>query len=272
MSKIESLKAQAENLKQALSDIGVAVTKGAALELIAKQYGFENWDTLCGMLNQPPKPLRGVRLSDLPFPPAKAWVTQDSQANSYSVEAYQEEGLALVYDEGKLRDFVSAYSEVFKEGLDSEAIYLFGDGHDVVLSFREMLNVRAERIGTKTNWHLADGKRVISFDLEPEDLVDYESFQLTVPKVTRSIKGSELIALRSHDGSFYDHFALVPPHLNVDTLRTKISEGLTALKSSDTANPDPEEEYMEEDVRKLVEALGCLWVASPHEIGQNWDC
>ena len=53
MSKIASLKAQAANLKLAMEDIGVTLTQAQALEAIAKQYGFDNWDTIAGMLNKP---------------------------------------------------------------------------------------------------------------------------------------------------------------------------------------------------------------------------
>lgn len=52
MSKIASLKAQATNLKLALEAVGVKLTHAQALEAIAKQYGFENWDTIAGILNK----------------------------------------------------------------------------------------------------------------------------------------------------------------------------------------------------------------------------
>lgn len=51
MEKIAALKAQAKNLVQAMADIGVVLSHGQALEAIAKQYGFANWDTLAGVLH-----------------------------------------------------------------------------------------------------------------------------------------------------------------------------------------------------------------------------
>lgn len=50
MEKISALKAQAKNLVQAMADIGVNLSHGQALEAVAKQYGFANWDTVAGVL------------------------------------------------------------------------------------------------------------------------------------------------------------------------------------------------------------------------------
>ena len=271
MSKIESLKAQAENLRAAHAEDGVEITKGKALELIAKQYGFENWDTLCAVAIRLEKPAPAPTLANLEYRPMRAWVEQGPKTESYHIETFEEEGLALLGDEKALCAFLEKYPGVYEKGLDSEALYLQGDGHDRSFTFRDLIGLAPRIVGGKTMWALADGERFIRFDEEPV-VAKTEKCELTVPRVSRSIKGVELIALRSHDGSSYDHFALVPPHLNVDTLRTKISDGLTALKDRDAAHPDSEEEYTEQDVKKLVEGLGCLWVASPHEVGQNWDC
>jgi hypothetical protein len=171
-------------------------------------------------------------------------------------------------DEKALTEFLAKYPGTYENGLDSDAIYLFGNGHDISFTFRELLGIKPELVDDKTYWSLADGERVLTFDEEP---VVADAFELTIPKVTRSIKGTELIALRSSDGSYYDHFAMVPPHLDVEKLRTKVSDGLTELKSRDTASGDSEAEYTEKDVKALVERLGCLWIATPFEVGQSWD-
>ena len=43
---IESLKTQAKNLRKTLSNDGESITHSEALELIAKQHGFRDWNTL----------------------------------------------------------------------------------------------------------------------------------------------------------------------------------------------------------------------------------
>jgi hypothetical protein len=252
MSKIESLKAQAENLKAGLAAEGIEISKGKALEMIARQYGFENWDTLCAVVIQAEKAKSEPTLADLGYVPMRAWVEQGPRTESYNIQLFEQGVLALLPDEQALTEFLAKYPGEFEKGLDSDALYLFGP----------------KVIAGKTHWALADGDTFIRFDEEP---VLAEKFELTIPKVTRSIKGTELIALRSHDGSFYDHFVMVPPHLDVKTLCTKISEGLTALKERDAADGDSDTEFTETDVKALVERLGCLWVAEPHEVGQNWD-
>lgn len=268
MSLIKSLKAQAENLMVGLAEEGITVSKGKALDLVARQYGFANWDTLCAAVLRFEEGVQAPTLADLEFRPSTAFVEQGVHTAGYHVDVYEEEGLALINDEPGLRAFLAKYPDLFERGLDSTALFLLGDGHDIELSFREMLGVKHTVVNGKSVWALADGKRFIGFDTEP---VVATQFELTIPKVTRSIKGTKLIALRSGDGSFYDHFAMVPPHLDVEKIRTKISEELTALKDRDAANPDSDDEYTEKDVRAIIERLGCLWVASPHEVGQNWD-
>lgn len=271
MSKIDSLKAQADSLRAALAEDGVGIPKAKALELIAKQYGFANWDTLCAVAKRseesapPPTPLANLRCR-----PQQAWVEQGHDVHCYFVETFEEEGLELLGDEKALRAFLEEFSAVYPDGLDSEAMHLFGDRHDRSFTFRDLLGLSPRVVDGKTKWVFSGGAQAIWFDEEPVVARTGRS-ELTVPKVSRSIKGTELIALRSNDGSFYDHFVLVPPHLNVDVLRAGISAGLTALKSRDAANPDSGVEYTEQDVKALVEGLGCLWVASPHEVGQNWD-
>lgn len=50
MSKIETLKAQAKNLRIAMASMGMQISQAQALEAIAQQYGFDNWDTLAGLV------------------------------------------------------------------------------------------------------------------------------------------------------------------------------------------------------------------------------
>lgn len=267
MSKIESLKAQAENLKAALAEQGIEITRGVALDTVAKQYGFANWDTLSGVLNQPVTAAPKPTLKDLAYYPMHAWVEKGAQTQSYNVEGYEEEGLALLGDEKALSGFLAKYPDSFSKGLDSEAMYLLGSGHDVSFTFRDLLGLEYKELGGKGYWALKDGDRFIRFDSEPV-ILPVKTVEMTVPKVVRTIKGTELIAMRSHDGSDSDRFVMVPPHLKLEVIRSKISKGLTELKA---AVSDADAGVAVEDVEKMVKNLGCLWVQRPHEVGQNYD-
>lgn len=51
---IDELKAQARRLRQAMSEHGDAISHSMALELIAKQYGLRDWNTLSALATQIP--------------------------------------------------------------------------------------------------------------------------------------------------------------------------------------------------------------------------
>ena len=50
---IEELKAQAKRLRQAMNDRGTTLTHSAALELIARQHGARDWNTLAALAAKP---------------------------------------------------------------------------------------------------------------------------------------------------------------------------------------------------------------------------
>ena len=50
---IDELKAQAKRLRQAMSDRGTTLTHSAALELIARQHGARDWNTLAALAARP---------------------------------------------------------------------------------------------------------------------------------------------------------------------------------------------------------------------------
>jgi hypothetical protein len=63
---VDELKAQAKRLRTELGKAGGDIRHGAALELVAKQYGFRDWNTLCAEAKShaPPCPYRiGQRVS-----------------------------------------------------------------------------------------------------------------------------------------------------------------------------------------------------------------
>ena len=63
---LETVKAQAKALRQALRDSGTAVSHAQALELVARQYGARDWNTLHARLtrgNAPPALALGDRVT-----------------------------------------------------------------------------------------------------------------------------------------------------------------------------------------------------------------
>lgn len=50
---IEELKAQAKRLRQAMNDRGTPLTHSAALEMIARQHGARDWNTLAALAAKP---------------------------------------------------------------------------------------------------------------------------------------------------------------------------------------------------------------------------
>ncbi|MBB4573886.1 glyoxalase superfamily protein [Rhizobium lentis] len=50
---IDELKAQAKRLRQAMNDRRTALTHSAALEMIARQYGARDWNTLAALAAKP---------------------------------------------------------------------------------------------------------------------------------------------------------------------------------------------------------------------------
>ncbi|ARQ09455.1 hypothetical protein NXC12_CH01386 [Rhizobium etli] len=55
---IEELKAQAKRLRQAMNDRGAALTHSAALEMIARQHGVRDWNTLAALAAKPNAPAK----------------------------------------------------------------------------------------------------------------------------------------------------------------------------------------------------------------------
>ena len=53
---LDELKAQARRLRSSLAEAGSDITHSKSLELIAKQYGFADWNTLYAKAgNEPPR-------------------------------------------------------------------------------------------------------------------------------------------------------------------------------------------------------------------------
>jgi len=273
MNKVATLKAQAKNLVQAMADIGVTVSHSQALEAVAKQYGFDNWDTAAGLLKAE-VPARAPRLADMPLVPISAWVERENPVSqSCTVYYYDSEALGLIHDEEALCRFIAQYPDAYAEGLDTNAITLLDDGEDWHFSLRQLLGITYVDLGG--NWKLKDGITHLRFSLgDVWKPATPASTGLTVPEMAKSAKGCNLLRLTSHDGADYDKFVIVPPHLDQAVIKSKIDAELTRLKALDAAGGEDEtfEEYTDKDVKEFVRRLGCVYVSQPQTVGQNWDC
>jgi len=273
MSTIKTLKAQAKNLKLALEKQGIPVNLSQAQEAVAQQHGVENWDTLCGLLKQQTVAREPV-FADLPGVPDSVEVEEGPSSETYNVETYDVETLELLHTPRKLDAFLKAHVEMYPRGMDSDALCLSADGEDRYFSLRQLQTAKHDMLGGRSNWFLPDDDVYLRFNFSgswtpPKPVT---GFTLTVPELVKTANGCSLIALRSHDGSAYDHFAIVPPHLDAADISTKLVAGLKGLKQQDTDNQDnPDyQEYTDVEVRTLVESLKCTW-AEPTELGINWD-
>lgn len=274
MSKLATLRAQANNLKQALADQGITLTKAQALEAIAKQYGQPNWDTAAGILNKKPSPKKTYSLADMPLRPSEIRVeTNSPRAITYDVDFYEEEGIALLNDWKALEAHIAQY---YSDGLDSGAIGLHGDGQDARFTFRQLLDIRYADIGMGF-WKLADGITTLTFicdgEWRPDASAESSELALTVPDVVKSIKGTGLVVLRSGDGGDYDKYVLVPPFLDKTTICDKITAEICRLRALDRDNQDNPEypEYTTETLAAFVSALGALWVDDEVVAEEIWD-
>jgi hypothetical protein len=64
LPSLDTLKAQAKRLRQALAEDGDFISHGEALELLAKQMGFRDWNTLHAAAGNRPSPLQlGAKVS-----------------------------------------------------------------------------------------------------------------------------------------------------------------------------------------------------------------
>lgn len=276
MTKMAALKAQAKNLHAALVAQGVDYSLSQAQEAVAQQYGIANWDTLCGLVTQKaPKPRTPV-LADLPGIPDTVQLEQGLWTKSYQVASYDWELIELLHKPKELQEFLDNYPELYEDGLDTTAILLEGDGQDIALTARQLMDGRYESLGGRSYWFIPDIDGYLSFGYETPWVAppaEPAPFELTVPSVVKSIKGTRIIAMRSHEGADYDHFALVPPHLKAEQVAQAIRAEVQRLHAADQALMDGQEdrEYTVEDVRKFVELQGCLWVEELVEMGTNWD-
>jgi hypothetical protein len=275
MTKLASLKAQAQNLKLALAEMGIALSTGQSLEAVAKQYGQPNWDTVAGMLSKRLAPAAEPRLADMPYVPSDIRVDDGVTSEKCVVENYDYEALVLLHDEVALHSFIAAEPACYEKGMDSTAIFLFADGHDHHLTFNQLLGLKhcSSEVGS---WAMVDGRRLQFYcdDVwEPLDVEPEVGPELTVPKMVKSVKGCNLVVLPSNDSPEFNLHVLVPPHLDATKIRDQLTSELLRLKQM--ARVDEEkpnyEEYMDTALSAFAASLGCLLMQEPWKTSETWD-
>ena len=275
MKKIASLKAQAANLQFALAQRGNKPINGEALELIAQQYGYDNWNTLHAVASRKAPPPGVPTLADLDNVPCFVHIEVGGHSTSYVIDHYDDVPL---FEHGHsaeaLRKYVLANPARYPDGLASNAIVAEGpEGDRKVFTFEQVLGLSYRRLGNRDYWQTADAEMYLCFDM-PLRNPTVQGEELQVPDSVKSAKGCRLIALRSHDGAHYDHHVIVPRHLDAEAIGRKISQEITRLKERDRANEDVEGyvEYTDQDIRAFVNQQGCTWADKSYvEIGQTFD-
>lgn len=275
MTKLATLKAQAQNLKRALAEMGMTLSTGQSLEAVAKQYGQPNWDTVAGLLRKRPAPAAEPRLVDMPCVPSDIWVEDGMTSEKCYVENYDYEALVLLHDEVALRSFIASEPEAYEEGMDSTAIYLFADGHDHQFTFNQLLGLKHCSFADGS-WEMADGRylRFCCDDLwKPLDVAPEAAPELTVPKMVKSVKGCNLVVLPSNDGAEFNLHVLVPPHLDATKIRDQLTSEILRLKQMDRDNEEKPnyEEYTDTTLTAFAASLGCLLMQEPWKTSETWD-
>lgn len=94
-SSFDALKTQARRLRQALAEDGDFITHSEALELLAKQLGYRDWNTLHAAVgNRPSPPQLGERVSG-------AYLGQDFSGEIIGVESLSagRHRVTIIFDE-----------------------------------------------------------------------------------------------------------------------------------------------------------------------------
>jgi hypothetical protein len=269
MTQIETLKAQALNLKHAMDKMGVAISLAQALEAIAGQYGMENWDTLAGVVNgQPLAPqaqLAGL-LSKLSMVELKGC----SGTKKFCTILYlDQEALTYAPNETQLQQHVAGNPKKYPAGMANIALRVRDSNGDYQFSLAEVAGMTCDT----DYWYLASGLVALRFHSEVEPVQSATRVDLVVPQMAKSAKGCQLLILPSHDGAEYDRHVIVPPHLKADVISVKLAEEIRRLKEIDRVNEenDKYDGYTDEDIARYVRSIGCLWVGKPAVVAENWD-
>lgn len=280
MARINALKAQAKSLQAVLHEQGIELKLGKVQDAVARMYGLENWNAAAVFGNHQTAQASPT-LADLSSAPTEVALEHGPKrlAHVYNVDAWDEEVIELLHKPKELSAFLVQHASVYPDGTDTCVVYLCGDGHDIELTIQDLLSgchVRlSERTGPRLRsyWKMQRPNGEILLDPlerswgEPK----HEDPLPPVPQVVKSLKGTHLIALRSHDGSAWDHFVMVPAHIPLEQMRAKLIGHIERLKARDKDLCDESTEYTADDIEKFVRASGCEWVSEPTELGQSWD-
>lgn len=156
MNELKVLKTQASLLKAALLKQGIALTRGQSLEAIAGQYGYDTWDALCGVVKSIPLRTKlfheGLTLASVDFIPDNVRYESGPYTRTYTVGHWDTEGIALASEPAALAE----YLESIGESLTSAAITLWGNGHDVHLSYEDVASATMSVLAGTPTWCLKE--------------------------------------------------------------------------------------------------------------------
>jgi hypothetical protein len=270
MTQIETLKAQANNLKHAMARMGTPISLAQALEAIAQQYGLENWDTLAGIVNASEKSKRPTELVDQLDGLQCIEVKGCSGLRSFcSVIYLDKEAFAYLHDNRRLQQYLSENPKKYPADRKAIALRVRSIDRDFEFSFAELVGIHCE----DEYWYLASGLMALRFHCDQATEPATRS-DLAIPQMVKSAKGCQLIILPSCDGANYDRHVIVPPHLNAEAISVKIRDEICRLKQIDAEHEEDDNfdgGYTDADLARYVGSIGCLWVGKGLVCGENWD-
>lgn len=198
--------------------------------------------------------------SSLPGIPERIRVERRHGSAYYDVSCVDDDLLRLVDNPDALANFIAGNETAYPDGMESPVLELSGDGDDLTYTASDLAAGHGKVLGDANVWYLPS-----------EDV--HLTFHFYSPWGRGGLVGGKVLALRSHDGPAWDHFALIPPGVDPETASSQIKSAICALAERDAALPAGQEggEYTVKDVIAAVEKAGCIWIDAPIELGVNWD-
>lgn len=133
-------KAMAKSLRESLAALGLEVTHSQCLEVVAKQFGFHDWNTLAGKINletMPSEAVAGPVSLEPPIPVLR--ITSLAAAKEFYVEF-----LGFKFDWGNDEPQTTpAYAQVSRDGVQLHLAEESAGGRPAALLFRDMEGITA---------------------------------------------------------------------------------------------------------------------------------
>ncbi len=132
-------KSMAKSLRESLAALGLDVTHSQCLEVVAKQFGFHDWNTLAAKINLetiPSEAVAGLISLEPPIPVLR--ITSLAAAKEFYVDF-----LGFKFDWGNNEPQAPAYAQVSRDGVQLHLAEDGEGGRPAALLFRDMVGISA---------------------------------------------------------------------------------------------------------------------------------